>query len=35
MHVIVLRRTLSDGDNDDDCLSIFFHFSIKIMHYLS
>lgn len=29
MHVIVPRRTLSDGDNDDDCLSVFFHFFYK------
>lgn len=28
MHVIVPRRTLSDGD-DDDCLFIFFHFFYK------
>lgn len=35
MHVIVPRRTLSDGDNHDDAYSFFFTFSIKIMHYLS
>ena len=36
VHVIVRGKMLGDDNDDDhDCLSVFFVFSIKIMHYLS
>lgn len=30
-----MRGKMLGDDNDDDCFSVFFVFSIKIMHYLS